>query len=644
MGDLAALAEDVDPAYLDALLATARTLRLWERHEWRVLGHYKGRDVGRWRSQADGPDFFLAPHGKDDPQAELEATLRALFAPPPAPPATEEDFVHREQPAPCRFPSRHRWLDQELGFDRARLPDRPCPALEDWKARLGATGATLVFADAYIDNPASMFGHTFLRLDKGDGGEGSGAQGLLANTVNFAAEAWTSNPLIYPIAGIVGWFPGMYSTLPYYLKVREYNALENRDLWEYPLDLDGDELDRLLDHLWEVGPIVFRYHYFDENCSYQLLTLLEGMDPSLRLSDRYTAWVFPTATLRTVATRSDLVQAPVFRPSRFREMIARRDLLSAEERPLARRLARPGARLDAPALAALPEVRRAAVLDAAYELQRYRAGDEPDEAARAHEQALLVARGRVPVKSAPLSLPAPAPPEAGHRGGMVALGAGVGEGGPFARLRLRPALHDLLAPQQSYVAGTRLEMTHLSLVLPEATGVPRLEQLILFDAASLAPSEPWVTRMAWRLRTGWEPQRHAEARGDCGGRGCLVYGLSGGPGLAWQAGPLLTYGFVEGEAALGAGVDRHLRLGPGAAAGLLLEVAEPVRLHVEGRARYPLWSAAGLLPGAAAVEWLAEGGLALHMARDLELRATGRLLDGAGALAGEGAAEAWLYW
>ena len=81
-----------------------------------------------------------------------------------------------------------------------------------------------------------------------------------------------------------------------------------------------------------------------------------------------------------------------------------------------------------------------------------------------------------------------------------------------------------------------------------------------------------------------------------------------------------------------------------------------MRLHVEGRARYPLWSAAGLLPGADAVEWQAEGGLALHMGRDLELRATGRLLDGGRVLdsgrvldggqqwAGEGAVEAWLYW
>ena len=31
-----------------------------------------------------GADFFLAPHGKNDPEGELEATIRGFYAPPGA--------------------------------------------------------------------------------------------------------------------------------------------------------------------------------------------------------------------------------------------------------------------------------------------------------------------------------------------------------------------------------------------------------------------------------------------------------------------------------------------------------------------------------------------------------------------------------
>ena len=62
---------------------------------------------------------------------------------------------------------------------------------------------------------------------------------------------------------------------PYYMKVRIYNDVEWRDMWEYELDFKEEELSRLLDHLWELGGIYFKYYFFQENCSYHLLSLLE---------------------------------------------------------------------------------------------------------------------------------------------------------------------------------------------------------------------------------------------------------------------------------------------------------------------------------------------------------------------------------
>jgi hypothetical protein len=75
--------------------------------------------------------------------------------------------------------------------------------------------------------------------------------------------------------------------MPYYLKVREYSDLENRDIWEYELNLTPEEIDRLLMHAWELGPIHFDYYFFDENCAYHLLGLLEAARPDLTLTEGF---------------------------------------------------------------------------------------------------------------------------------------------------------------------------------------------------------------------------------------------------------------------------------------------------------------------------------------------------------------------
>ena len=78
-------------------------------------------------------------------------------------------------------------------------------------------------------------------------------------------------------------FRGRFSTMPYYIKVQEYNNLESRDLWEYPLHLTRPQVDLLVRHLWELGQTSMAYYFFNRNCSYQLLPLLEAAAPDLNI-------------------------------------------------------------------------------------------------------------------------------------------------------------------------------------------------------------------------------------------------------------------------------------------------------------------------------------------------------------------------
>ena len=69
--------------YLAELQAGAARLELHERGYWWKLLHYEPRSAGSVISAAEDPTFFLAPEGRRDPRAELNATLAAFFEPEP---------------------------------------------------------------------------------------------------------------------------------------------------------------------------------------------------------------------------------------------------------------------------------------------------------------------------------------------------------------------------------------------------------------------------------------------------------------------------------------------------------------------------------------------------------------------------------
>ena len=157
--------------------------------------------MGNYESQEDGPDFFNSPTGKNDPQAELVATLKNFFIP-------LENLKPEQEHPQCIFPARYKWLKAQLAFDPAQLPERHCDRIESWLNDLNPEKITLVFASYYMNNPSSMFGHTFLRIDKKREGP---QQKLLDYGVNYAALPDTNNPLGYTVKGLFGGFKGIFN-------------------------------------------------------------------------------------------------------------------------------------------------------------------------------------------------------------------------------------------------------------------------------------------------------------------------------------------------------------------------------------------------------------------------------------------------
>ncbi|MBI4425559.1 MAG: DUF4105 domain-containing protein [Elusimicrobia bacterium] len=467
------------------------------------------------------------------------------------------------------------------------MPERSCPRFEEWRRAIDADGVSLVFADAFLNNPASMYGHTFLRLHRTGGREG---EDLLDYTINFAATPDGSNAALYALKGLVGAFPGVFSTMPYYMKIQEYNNAESRDLWEYRLAWGPGRVDRLLRHAWELGSTHFDYYFFSENCSYQLLTLLEAAAPELRLSERFGFGVIPGDTLRAVLEQPGLVGSRRYRPSHATEMRLRRERLRASELAMATRLGTGTDPAALPALSRLTPARQALVLDSAHDLLRYRIGfapEQPPELKRA-ERRLLLRRGSLQLPSPPLEgIPRPAPPESGHASMRAGLGGGASTLGPFTDLHWRGALHDLADAEAGYVPDHELEMLDVRLRLDGRRRETYFETLDLVNLVSLSPLDPWVRRPSWRFATGADQARE---RG-CAGWDCAYYYLRGGAGLAASTALLgreTWYLLAAADLGLGPVFERGWRGGGGLLGGLRVGLGPLGRALLEGsRYWYP---------------------------------------------------------
>lgn len=288
--------------YVDQLIAKARAKQIWTKRGWQVLMHYSSPILGaNLISFVDDRGFFLSPKGKTSPQAEMEATLKHLFM----------SIRDEKNPIACRFPARVAWLTKILEINKQLMPNYPCTHLDNWLNKLDADGVTLVFPVSVLNSPASMFGHTFLRLDR----KAKNKPDLLAWTVNYAARSERERGLGFAMKGLFGGYQGKFSLVPYYVRVKEYSDIESRDMWEYHLNFNQDEIRLLLLHLWELLPIYSDYFFIDENCAFQLLTFLEAARPTLNLSSQFSWDAAPAETVRAITRIPGLLKKVNYRPA-----------------------------------------------------------------------------------------------------------------------------------------------------------------------------------------------------------------------------------------------------------------------------------------------------------------------------------------
>ncbi|MBD0316566.1 MAG: DUF4105 domain-containing protein [Nitrospiraceae bacterium] len=562
-----ALAEN---AYLRVLIDEASKKRLAESREWHLLLHYRPTLWGGYESEQDDPGFFLSDSGKTDPEAELRSTLAQFFSP---------ELVGRsQQPAQCAFIARYHWLKEQLAFDPAHLPAQVCDRFNRWYEEFEAESITLIFPSAFLNNPASMFGHTLLRVDQ----KGQTEQTrILAYTINYAAEVPKDAGIAYPVKGIFGGYRGYFSTIPYYLKVQEYRDIENRDIWEYRLRFTEGQIRRLLMHAWELGNGYFDYFFFKENCSYHLLALLDFADPNLHLTEQFRFWTIPADTVRLIASKPGLVSSVAYRPSRSNVIRRKREFLPSSERRLAQEIAEDGRNLASPALGQLAIGRQAFVLDLASDLLRYRIDkkDSPPELKERNRE-VLTARSQLRIPSEPFTVvPFAKQPEIGHRTSRASMGAGWRNDDTFEEVSVRAGYHDLLDPEPGYTPDAQIEIGSITARHYNRADQTRIERATLANIVSLIPIDSVFRAPSWKVNIGMQTIRNHGCR-LCS-NGFINTGVGGAVESRWLKREV-WFAFAEAEANYSPAYEERHRIGGGGTAGLLADVTERWKVMATG--------------------------------------------------------------
>ncbi len=486
----------------------------WQDKQWLRLGVYRNTLFG-YESEADHSSYFASPEGKTNPKKELKALIARLNEVEPDP----KKNIH------CRFPARIRWLKKYMSVPENTVV---CEDYLKFKNRLAAKSISVVFSSYYPNNPGSTFGHTFIRLGKQKNEErddDSTATELLDTGINYGAMTEGAGPVLFAIGGLAGWFYGNYNAVPYYYKVREYNDFETRDLWSYQFDMTQEEIDLIVDHIWELAHTKFDYYFLTENCSYHVLSILESARPTLHLHDHLPRlYTIPSETLKALE-KEKIVRKITFRPAASTQFYHQLGLLNKEEKKSVQDLVFKNI--------AVPDYkpeRQALIYDTALSLVDYKYAKKilkGDEDAQKIKRPLLVARSKIPVRSEELDFSGKMAeaPHLTHGQKRVAITYLNRDSKNLMDVEWRFAFHDMLDNDLGYPPKTKLDI--MKAIVRTDGDKLQLRDFSFLDVMQLGKWDAFNRASSWKAKLGhWQTRYKGE---DLATEGFTIgYGISRG--------------------------------------------------------------------------------------------------------------------
>lgn len=481
----------------------ARQIELFKDPYWHTLLHYKPLDKGAcYKSLIDDTKFFFAKDGKTNPQAELEETIRAFYKLP---------NEHDKHPT-AKFPGRYKFIREKLNLSSTDFPYNGDKEFDELMQKLNPDSAYLIFPAGYLKSPASIFGHTFILI------ESKGQPRLLANSINYGADSHGVGGILYAIMGLCGGFPAFYGFTPYYERISQYSAIDMRDMWEYKLTFTEEEKEKLIRHIVDMEGIYSRYYFITENCSYNLLFLIEAAKPETRATSLISGAVEPISTVKLIHDLG-ISNNGVYRPSVFSQVEYYKSFLTKDQNKFVKDVCYGKKSTKDFDFSGVSKESQAAMWDlAAQYLQNLLTEKKIRiEDYRSRYVAVLSARGKLGKIQHEKQMQIPEPPHLSHDSKLLALNAGKSTEGYYSGLTWRLTAHNQLENPTGYKENSQLEFFSFN-VRRYSDDSWELNKAYFVNIISLPAVDLYFNSFAFEFLVGAEQNTNEDKESNLAGR------------------------------------------------------------------------------------------------------------------------------
>lgn len=227
------------PLLASNTLQEALDKKLYESIAWQNLLHIKSNHA----SYINDSNFLLSSQDFS-PKNELEKTVE-LFSKNPK--------------NICQFPARFLWLSKHLDFDKNKYNLKQCEDFQNYLEQMPTQTISLVFVSQEVSSLSSMMGHAFFKLQSQNPNQ-------ITKAITFYPDIQTNNIPSLAFNSTLFELKGNFIIQDYKKQEKEYLQKENRNIWEYELELTSYQKELLIYHFWEVSHTALPYNFIHYNC------------------------------------------------------------------------------------------------------------------------------------------------------------------------------------------------------------------------------------------------------------------------------------------------------------------------------------------------------------------------------------------
>lgn len=529
----------------------------WNDVAWLKLLHYE-KNGSSYVSLVENDEFFISDSGRYNPHKEFEQTI--------------EQFNKKDDVKKCEFPARFIYLKNK-GLVEGSLDK--CDDYQKFLEDVQPKAVTMLFTNAYMSNPSSLFGHTLFRIDT----KRKGTQ-LLAHGANFGADTGDESGVLYALKGLWGGYYGTFGIKPYYDVINLYNNIENRDIWEYELNFSDDELELFVAHMWEMKVAKIRYYFATKNCSYILLLMLEAIRPELDLSSDFGFYVAPLGTLKKVDSVDGFIKGANYRPSRQSKLNHRAEQMNGNQYEAFIDIIK----RDEFDLSKLSDDEKSDVLETAYQYVQYRYVEGGLELKDYRKKSFKLLQERSKIANNKLffeELKDGENPIKAHEPKQLSLSIGFRNGEAFEEIGCKPLYNSLMDNSYGLLKGAEINLFEGKLRHYDKDDKYVLDEFNLLGIRSLSGTNEMFSPFSYDIKFGYKEVFDAKKDEDSG---ALVLDLGVGQSYAITKNTLL-YVMSVPNAVYGGGLHNNGYLGFGFKSGFYYN-NENVRLLAEAEQNF----------------------------------------------------------